>query len=84
MVLFFYYYSNNNIQNNSPALVANLWDVTDKDIGRFSEELFQKWNLKSDVVENDTQKIDKNMSLVKAVSITREKCKWNFWLEQHL
>jgi len=78
MVLFFYYYSNNNIQNNSPALVANLWDVTDKDIDRFSEELFQKWNLKSDVVENDTQKIDKNMSLVKAVSIAREKCKWKF------
>jgi len=43
MVLFFYYYSNNNIQNNSPALVASLWDVTDKDIDRFSEELFQKW-----------------------------------------
>ena len=55
MVLFFYYYSNNNIQNNSPALVANLWDVTDKDIDRFSEELFQKWNLKSEMVENDTQ-----------------------------
>ena len=59
-------------------MVANLCDVTDKYIDRFSEELFQKWNLKSDVVENDTQKIDKNMSLVKAASIAREKCKLKF------
>ena len=26
----------------SPGLLANLWDVTDKDIDRFSMELFQK------------------------------------------
>ncbi|CAG8762128.1 16814_t:CDS:2, partial [Acaulospora morrowiae] len=29
-----------------PALVANLWDVTDKDIDRFSKALFNNWNLR--------------------------------------
>ncbi|KAI9357905.1 peptidase family C50-domain-containing protein [Zopfochytrium polystomum] len=28
-----------------PALVANLWDVTDRDIDRFSAELFRVWGL---------------------------------------
>ena len=60
-------------------MVANLWGVTDRDIDRFTEELFQKWNLKSDAVEDDdTQKTDKNMSLVKAASIAREKCNLKF------
>ena len=30
------------------------------------------------MIENDTQKIDKNMSLVKAASIAREKCELEF------
>lgn len=28
-----------------PAMVATLWDVTDKDIDRFSETMLQKWGL---------------------------------------
>ena len=28
-----------------PALLATLWDVTDKDIDRFSKEVLQKWGL---------------------------------------
>lgn len=30
---------------NSPCLVANLWDVTDKDIDRFSHEMLAHWSL---------------------------------------
>ena len=31
-----------------PAMVATLWDVTDKDIDRFSETVLQKWGLLRD------------------------------------
>ena len=28
---------------NSPCILANLWDVTDRDIDRFTEELLKSW-----------------------------------------
>ncbi|KAF9436395.1 hypothetical protein BGZ76_004090 [Entomortierella beljakovae] len=31
-----------------PAVVANLWDVTDKDLDRFSKEVFSLWGLGAD------------------------------------
>lgn len=53
-----------------PALVSNLWDVTDKDIDRFSKTMFEKWGLggekKSDV------------SLVQAVAASRDACNLRF------
>jgi len=52
--------------------------VSSKDIDEYTKELFQKWNLRPDVVEDDTEKIDKNVSLVKAASIAREKCEMKF------
>jgi len=54
-------------------LVANLWDVTDWDINIFTQELFQKWNLKLDAVEDSD-----NISLVEVASITREKCEFKY------
>lgn len=33
------------MQAECPAMVATLWDVTDKDIDRFSETTLQKWGL---------------------------------------
>ncbi|KAL8842653.1 MAG: hypothetical protein Q9170_000428 [Blastenia crenularia] len=33
------------MQAGCPAMVATLWDVTDKDIDRFSETMLQKWGL---------------------------------------
>ena len=33
------------IQAGCPAMVATLWDVTDKDIDRFSRTMLQKWGL---------------------------------------
>ncbi|KAJ6000051.1 Peptidase C50 separase [Penicillium waksmanii] len=35
----------NYLQAGSPALVATLWDVTDKDIDRFSTSAFETWGL---------------------------------------
>lgn len=35
----------NYMQAGSPALVATLWDVTDKDIDRFAKSTFQQWGL---------------------------------------
>lgn len=35
----------NYLQAGSPALVATLWDVTDKDIDRFSTSAFESWGL---------------------------------------
>jgi separase len=31
------------IEAGCPAAIANLWDVTDKDIDRFSESLLRRW-----------------------------------------
>lgn len=33
------------LQAGCPAMLATLWDVTDKDIDRFSETVLQKWGL---------------------------------------
>ena len=35
----------NYMQGGCPALVANLWDVTDRDIDRFSQTVLEKWGL---------------------------------------
>lgn len=35
----------NSLTRISPALVATLWDVTDKDIDRFSQSVFRSWGL---------------------------------------
>ncbi|EED17022.1 separin, putative [Talaromyces stipitatus ATCC 10500] len=35
----------NYMQAGSPALVATLWDVTDKDIDRFAKSTFEQWGL---------------------------------------
>ncbi|KAH8700767.1 putative separin [Talaromyces proteolyticus] len=46
----------NYMQAGSPALVATLWDVTDKDIDRFAKCAFQKWGLIGpDECENDQE-----------------------------
>ena len=48
-----------------PALVANLWDVTDRDIDLFTEEVLNTWT-----------KGAENMSLLRAVPSSRGKCKF--------
>lgn len=54
------------MQAGSAAVVASLWDVTDRDLDRFSEEMLQQWGL--------TNAQDSSKSLTEAVSISREAC----------
>ena len=51
----------------SPAIVANLWDVTDKDIDRFSESLLKQW------FDPDAQ-----LSLPEVLSQSRQACKLKY------
>lgn len=49
----------------SPMVLVNLWDVTDKDIDKFSMSVFEHWGLSSG---------EHNLNLCQAVSRSREKC----------
>ncbi|KAL1407397.1 separin protein [Vanrija albida] len=52
----------------SPCLVANLWDVTDKDIDRITEHVMDGLGLAADAIG---QKKDERVSVVQAVSAAR-------------
>ena len=49
----------------SPMVLVNLWDVTDKDIDKFSMSVFEYWGLSDG---------ENNLNLCQAVSRSREKC----------
>ncbi|CAL5872231.1 uncharacterized protein PFLUO_LOCUS6490 [Penicillium psychrofluorescens] len=51
----------------SPALVATLWDVTDKDIDRFAASAFEQWGLMGEVKGS-------GVALDEAVARSRGKC----------
>jgi separase len=64
-----------------PALVATLWDVTDKDIDRFAKKTFQNWGLfeaeqapKGKGRKRAEPAAEKKVSLVEAVAKGREAC----------
>lgn len=52
-----------------PMLVANLWDVTDRDIDIFSESMLEKWGVLS-----STNACLKSMTISNAVTESRERC----------
>src|ERR1700743_1072440 len=52
-----------------PCLLVNLWDVTDRDIDRFSKGVFHHWGL---FRENDPDLVP--MTLCEAVSQSRKEC----------
>ncbi|GAA5940472.1 hypothetical protein JCM1841_001027 [Sporobolomyces salmonicolor] len=56
----------------SPALVANLWDVTDKDIDKFAQSVFDKTGLSSSSASTSTS--HSPASLTSAVATSREVC----------
>ncbi|KAE9379236.1 hypothetical protein N431DRAFT_478299 [Stipitochalara longipes BDJ] len=69
----------NYMHASCPALVATLWDVTDKDIDRFAKSTFEHWGLfepravgkgKGRIKEGSSR----NMSLVEAVARGRDAC----------
>ena len=47
-------------------MLANLWDVTDKDIDAFTLSMFSKWGL----IDEDGEKIN----IAEAVRLSREVC----------
>ncbi|KAL4259196.1 separase [Pleurotus pulmonarius] len=61
-----------------PTLVANLWDVTDRDIDKFSQAVFDKLRLNSQDVQGWKLDNDKGCSLVTAVAEAREVCKLKY------
>lgn len=62
-----------------PALVATLWDVTDRDIDRFAKSTFEHWGLfKPEIVGKGKGRTEaeppKRLSLVEAVAKGRDAC----------
>ncbi|KAF9445711.1 hypothetical protein P691DRAFT_734529 [Macrolepiota fuliginosa MF-IS2] len=61
-----------------PTLVANLWDVTDRDIDKFSQAVFDKVKLNPDNVRNWSSASPPGVSLVSAVAQARSACKLKY------
>lgn len=64
-----------NMTPSSPTLVANLWDVTDKDIDKFSQSVFDKLSLNS---MKEKRSGNNNTSIVAAVAQSRDSCKLKY------
>ncbi|KAF9070318.1 peptidase family C50-domain-containing protein [Rhodocollybia butyracea] len=60
-----------------PTLVANLWDVTDKDIDTFSQSVFDKLNMTADSIKHPPSD-HTPMSVVQAVAESRKSCKLKY------
>ena len=61
------------LQGGSPLVIGNLWDVTDKDIDKFSLSLFEKLGLAKMVPSTD-QSNNEFMSASEAVDRSRDSC----------
>ncbi|KAK7020489.1 cysteine peptidase C50 [Favolaschia claudopus] len=61
-----------------PTLVANLWDVTDRDIDIFSQSVFDKLNLTADGASTWDATKESQTSLVAAVAQSRASCKLKY------
>ncbi|KAL4888355.1 peptidase family C50-domain-containing protein [Aspergillus ambiguus] len=60
----------NYLHAGSPALVATLWDVTDKDIDRFAKSTFEKWGLIGDEV-CDRRSLDASVSQSRSACVLK-------------
>jgi separase len=58
--------------------VANLWDVTDGDVDKFSQAVFDKLSLTPDNVRSWGKRRRGGTSLVTAVAQSREVCKLKY------
>ncbi|KAG0336531.1 hypothetical protein BG000_006468 [Podila horticola] len=75
-----------------PTVVANLWDVTDRDLDRFSKAMFTEWGLDNNLSCDSEDRLmdmgqppsDKEearpprQSIVEAVKIAREECRLKY------
>jgi hypothetical protein len=69
--------------STSPTLVANLWDVTDKDIDKFSQSVFDKLGLTPADVSNWNEPgkephASPSLSVVASVAQSRDSCKLKY------
>ncbi|KAL4941194.1 hypothetical protein BDV06DRAFT_223349 [Aspergillus oleicola] len=64
----------NYLQAGSPALVATLWDVTDKDIDRFAKATFEHWGLIQTGSRSCGEDVGDAVALDAAVSRSRRAC----------
>jgi len=64
---------------SSPTLVANLWDVTDKDIDKVCQSVFDKLSLNGKDASGESVKKNRDaVSLVTAVAQSRDSCKLKY------
>ncbi|KAJ7741576.1 cysteine peptidase C50 [Mycena maculata] len=61
-----------------PTLVANIWDVTDRDIDVFSQSVFDKLGLSADGVRSWNANGGGRTSLIAAVARSRSSCKLKY------
>ncbi|CAL1698705.1 unnamed protein product [Somion occarium] len=59
-----------------PSLVANLWDVTDRDIDKFSQSVFDKLHMTADEIL--ASKTGEEESIVRAIAQSRDSCKLKY------
>lgn len=59
--------------SDSPSLVANLWDVTDRDIDRLSSAV-----LSSMYLDGGEREVEGGLSTAQAVAKARTECKLRF------
>jgi separase len=60
----------------SPTLVANIWDVTDRDIDKFAQSTFDK--LRVTRKDSDRWNDESEISVVAAVAQSRDSCKLKY------
>lgn len=73
---------NNYMLAGCPTLVANLWDVTDRDIDKFALSVFSKLELEPEEVKKWSSgrkgPADCKTSIVAAVAQSRDVCKLKY------
>lgn len=60
----------------SPTLIANIWDVTDRDIDKFAQSVFDKLRMTKTGI--DRWKDGNGVSVVAAVAQSRDSCKLKY------
>jgi len=62
-----------------PTLVANIWDVTDRDIDKFAQSVFDKMGLTKENISRWSGDVEtRKTSLVTAVAQSRDSCKLKY------
>ena len=62
----------------SPTLIANIWDVTDRDIDKFAQSVFDKMRMTKDDVDRWSDGSGGGVSVAAAVAQSRESCKLKY------